>query len=86
MTSHLFRVGQLVTYKEERSSGVAWGSEYEVMDLLDTQASEPQYQVRCTDQSHHRIVGEHELGTAAQYDTTRALPLPSWSREEALQP
>ena len=68
MTSHRFRVGEIVTYQEERFPGATWSGDYEVMGFLDTQASEPQYQVRCTDQSHHRVVGEHEIETAPPED------------------
>ena len=73
MTSHRFRVGEIVTYQEERFSGATWSGDYEVMGLLDTQASEPQYQVRCTDQSHHRVVGEHEIETAPLDDRRSSL-------------
>ena len=72
MTSHSFRVGDVVHFAEKRFGDVTWSGEYDVMDLLDAQASEPQYQIRCTDQSHHRIVGEHEIKSVPFADCTRS--------------
>jgi hypothetical protein len=61
MTSHSYCVGQHVIYSEQGLSGGIWSGEYEVNGLLAGGGENPLYQLTCADQSHHRIVSEHEI-------------------------
>lgn len=58
--SHIFDVGQPVSYSEDRKPE-AWRGGYEIVKLHRTGTREPQYAIRNADQSYDRIVREHEL-------------------------
>jgi hypothetical protein len=72
MTRHFFSVGEHVIYSEQGLSGVASAGEYEVRGLLVGEGENPQYQLTCADQSHHRIVSEHEISAMPATEMTRA--------------
>jgi hypothetical protein len=61
MTSHSYSVGEHVIYSVQGLSGGIWSGEYEVNGLLAGGGENPLYQLTCADQSHHRIVSEHEI-------------------------
>ncbi len=69
MTPHFFDVGEHVIYSEQALSGVTRDWEYEVRGLLVGEGEDPQYQLTCADQSHHRIVNEHEIRAMTAADT-----------------
>jgi hypothetical protein len=70
MTSHSYCVGQHVIYSEQGLSGGIWSGEYEVNGLLAGGGENPLYQLTCADQSHHRIVSEHEITAMPALDMT----------------
>jgi hypothetical protein len=57
--SHLFAVGQSVSYAEDGQPEV-WKGGYEIV-RLDDPHHRPRYAIRNADQSYDRIVHEHEL-------------------------
>ena len=61
MTDHFFSTGEHVIYSERTLSGAICLGEYEITGLLGGYGEKPQYQLTCADQSHHRVVGEHEI-------------------------
>jgi hypothetical protein len=71
MTHHFFSVGEHVIYSEPGLSGVICAGEYEVRGLLVGDGERPQYQLTCADQSHHRVVSEHEIRPMAVNDGAR---------------
>jgi hypothetical protein len=71
MTSHSYCVGQHVIYSEQGLSGGIWSGEYEVNGLLAGGGENPLYQLTCADQSHHRIVSEHEITAMPAFDMTK---------------
>ena len=70
MTSHSYSVGEHVIYSEQGLSGGIWSGEYEVNGLLAGGGENPLYQLTCADQSHHRIVSEHEITAMPALDMT----------------
>ena len=70
MTSHSYSVGEHVIYSEQGLSGVIWSGEYEINGLL-AGGENPLYQLTCADQSHHRIVSEHEITAMPALDMTK---------------
>jgi hypothetical protein len=71
MTGHSYSVGEHVIYSELGLSGVIWSGEYEVNGLLAGGGEDPLYQLTCADQSHHRIVSEHEIRAVPALDMTK---------------
>ena len=57
--SHLFTVGQPVSYAEDGRPDT-WQGGYEII-RLEHPLDEPQYAIRSADQSYDRIVHQHEL-------------------------
>ena len=58
--SHVFEVGQSVSYSEDRKPET-WRGGYEIIELHNPGSREPQYAIRNGDESFDRIVREHEL-------------------------
>jgi len=56
---HRFAVGQAISYAEDDKPEI-WRGGYEIVGLDDPRR-EPQYTIRSADQSHDRVVREHEL-------------------------
>jgi hypothetical protein len=71
MTGHSYSVGEHVIYSELGLSGVIWSGEYEVNGLLAGGGEDPLYQLTCADQSHHRIVSEHEIRAVPALDMAK---------------
>jgi hypothetical protein len=59
--THHFSLGEHVIFSEKGLSGVTWFGEYEINGLLAGNDGNPQYQLACVDQSHHRVVDEREI-------------------------
>jgi hypothetical protein len=73
MHSHLYALGQQVSYAED---GIAWPWKggFEVIALLPASSEEPAYRIRNAEQAYERVVCEHELSEHIR--TTRT----SWTR------
>ena len=69
MHSHLYALGQQVSYAED---GIAWPWKggFEVIALLPGSSEEPAYRIRNAEQAYERVVCEHEL-------SERSLRLPN---------
>jgi hypothetical protein len=60
MSSHKFKIGQLVNYlSRERSSGV-----YQVTQLLPPEGNTFQYRIKNEREPHERVAQEYELRSA----------------------
>ena len=60
MHSHLYALGQQISYAED---GIAWPWKggFEVIALLPASGEEPAYRIRNAEQAYDRLVCEHEL-------------------------
>lgn len=61
MRTHRCAVGQPVSYAEVYPPHDIWRDGYEIVFLLPAGDREPQYQIRSTDQTYDRVVGESQL-------------------------
>lgn len=72
MTTHKFKVGQVVAFRPgPRDANVPHGR-YKIQRLLPSETRDPQYRVKHAMDSHERVVPESQL--EAEPDTSR----PGW--------
>ena len=56
MSRHKFKIGQLVYYRAESTSGT-----YQITQLLPPEGDEYQYRIKSVREPHERVAKEHEL-------------------------
>jgi|tagenome__1003787_1003787.scaffolds.fasta_scaffold20868410_2 hypothetical protein len=62
MSEPKFRSGQLVEFARHAPNAPA--GPYEVVRLLPSDTAEPRYRIRSRNETHERVVAEHELRAA----------------------
>ena len=75
MHSHLYALGQQVSYAED---GIAWPWKggFEVIALLPASCEEPAYRIRNAEQAYERVVCEHELSEHTRINSDLVDPQP----------
>jgi hypothetical protein len=61
MSEHKFKIGQTLLFKPYRTNG-GRGGQCKITRLVSTEGDEPQYRVKCTNETFERVVRESELG------------------------
>jgi hypothetical protein len=77
LTSHRFKVGQVVAFLPSPRDGNIPRGRYKVQRLLPSETRDPQYRVKHTVDSHERVMAESQL--AAEPETGR----PQWQGTRA---
>lgn len=62
MSDHKFKVGQTLQFKPHRMNISVGPGRCKVIRLMATDGSDPQYRIRCTNESFERVAHESELG------------------------
>jgi len=64
MPEHRYRTGQIVMLVS-RTHNVPPGP-YQIVRQLPSETSDPQYRIKSRDETHERVVAEHELRAASE--------------------
>ena len=70
--THHYSVSEHVIFSEKGLSGMIWSGEYEINGLLAGDDENPQYQLTCADQSHHRVVSEQQIRAVTAADSVNS--------------
>jgi hypothetical protein len=61
MSDHKFKIGQSLHFTPHRSTGVARPGRCKVMRLVSGEGVDPQYHIKCENESYDRVAWESEL-------------------------
>ena len=61
MSDHKFKIGQTLHFTPHRSTGVARAGTCKVMRLVSSDGADPQYHIKCLNESFERVAWESEL-------------------------
>jgi len=72
--NHQFKIGQMVDLIPTLSRAAADGH-YEIVSLVPTSASDPQYRIKSKNEKHLRVVSEMDLKLALLRDSVFSVPI-----------
>jgi hypothetical protein len=60
--AHKFKIGQTLNFMPQRSNAAMRPGQCKVLRLLSSEGVDPQYRIKCLNETFERVVRESELG------------------------